>query len=244
MSDLPTTSDAAKLLAHLAQARPGHHTKVVAKELSRELALLRTFQSRRLAETHQDFFENPRYRPAAHFFLSDVYAPRDFSQRDADVQRFYDGVSKVLPERAVSILANVVELSHLTTQLDDKLCRALVDELAVTDSITPQQYAAGYRICDNYDDRVRQIKLVGDIGLGIDRLVHIPLVGVSLRLAHAPAVLAGWSELQSYLERGYSAFKHMRGASEFLMTVERREIMILDRLFADHPDPFAIHDAR
>jgi hypothetical protein len=242
MSDLPTSSDAAKLLTHLGQARPGTRTKVETKELPWELALLRAFQARRLAQTHQDFFDSPRYQPAVEFFLSDVYAPRDFSQRDADVQRFYEGLSKVLPERAVAVLGHVVELSHLTTELDAKLARALVDELGVTDTITPRQYAAGYRICDNYDERVHQIKLVGDIGLGLDRLVHIPFVGMSLRLAHAPAVLAGWSELQHFLERGFSAFKHMKGASEFLLTIERREIMILDRLFADHPDPFGIHD--
>lgn len=240
MSETPTASDAAKLLTHLAKARPGHHVKVEGKGLARDQALLRAFQAQRLAETHKDLLASRRYRPAAQFFLEDVYAPRDFSQRDADIQRFYEGVSKVLPARAVAILGDVVALSNLTNELDEKLGRVLVDELGVTESITPQQYAAGYRICDNYDDRVHQIKLISRIGYGIDKLVHIPLIGISLRLAHAPAVLAGWSELQRYLEHGFSAFKHMKGAAEFLDTVERREMEILDRIYAGHPEPFAI----
>ena len=242
MSDTPTASDAAHLLTNLAQARPGHHQQIAAHELPAELALLRTFQSRRLAMTHADLLASPRYHPAAEFFLTDVYAPRDFSQRDADLQRFYEGVSRVLPERAVSILAHVVALSNLTNDLDARLIRALVDELGVTDSITPQQYAAGYRICDNYDERLRQIKLIGDIGYGIDRLVHIPFVAIALRLAHAPAVLAGWSELQHYLEHGFTAFKHMKGAEGFLATIDHRETAILDRIFAGEVDPFAVSD--
>ncbi len=211
---------------------------VEARELLPEIVLLRAFQTRRLATTHADLLAHPRYRPAAQFFLTDVYAPRDFSQRDADLQRFYEGVRRVLPERAVTILADVIALANLTDELDGRLARALVDELGVTDDITPQQYAAGYRLCDNYDDRRQQIKLIGDIDRGIDRLIHIPFVAIALRLAHAPAVLAGWGELQHYLEKGFSAFKHMKGADEFLATVDRREMAILDRIFAAHPEPF------
>lgn len=239
-SDIPTSSDAARLLARLAQARPGHRVTVGTKELSRELKLLRTFQSRRLAATYRDLLANPRYSPATQFFLQDVYAPRDFSQRDADLLRFYQGVSKVLPERAVSILADVVVLSDLTNELDDQLCRALFDEVGVTDSITPQQYAEGYRVCDNYDVRLHQIHLIGRIGLGIDRLVRIPFVGITLRLAHAPAMMTGWVDLQNFLERGFNAFKQMKSATEFLQTIDQRETTILDHLFEDHPDPFAL----
>lgn len=234
----PTAGDAARLLTHLAAARPGHHQKVEARELAPEIALLRKFQSQRLARTHSDLLTSPRYRLAAQFFLDDVYAPRDFSQRDADLQRFYEGVRKVLPERAVAILADVVELAALTDQLDTQLAGVLVNRLGVADAITLEQYAEAYRICDNYEPRLHQINLINRIGLGIDRLVHIPLIGISLKLAHAPAVLAGWGELQGYLERGFAAFKHMKGAEGFLNAITTRETAILDRIFANHPEPF------
>jgi hypothetical protein len=238
MSEGPTAADAARLLTHLAQARPGHHRQVTARGLAPEIAMLRVLQSGRLARTHADLLASPRYRPAAQFFLNDVYAPRDFSQRDADLQRFYEGVSKVLPERAVSILADVVELAALTDNLDERLAGVLVNDLGVTDTIGFDQYAEAYRICDNYDLRLHQIQLIDHIGRGIDRLVQIPFIGLSLRLAHAPAVLAGWAELQGYLERGFAAFKHMKGADEFLGLITRREKDILDRIFAHDPDPF------
>jgi hypothetical protein len=240
MTEGPSATDAARLLTHLAQARPGHHRSVAPKELRPEIALLRSFQSERLATTHTDLLNSPRYRPAAQFFLNDVYAPRDFSQRDADLQRFYDGVSKVLPEKAVSILADVVELSTLTDGLDSRLADVLVRDLGMSEGVTLEQYAEAYRICDNYDERLHQIQLIDHIGRGIDRLVQIPFIGLSLRLAHAPAVLAGWSELQGYLERGFTAFKHMKGADGFLGAITRREKDILDRIYAGDIDPFRI----
>lgn len=239
---IPTAGDAAHLLTHLAQARPGHHRVVEARELPPAIALLRRFQSQRLARTHADLLAGPRYGPAARFFLSDVYAPRDFSQRDADMQRFYDGVRRVLPERAVAVLADVVQLSALTNDLDARLSHVLVNDLQATEAITPEQYAAAYRICDNYDERLRQIVLIEEIGRGIDRMIKIPFIAIALRLAHAPAVLAGWAELQGYLERGFSAFKHMKGADDFLNAIVGRETRILDAIFANAEEPFRVGD--
>ena len=63
----------------------------------------------------------------------------------------------------------MVALSNLTNALDERLARALVDELGVTDAITLERYAEAYRICDNYDERRRQIQMIDAIGRGIDR---------------------------------------------------------------------------
>jgi hypothetical protein len=240
MSDLPTAKDAAHILTHLAQARPGHHQAVQSQGLTPEVALLRTWQTGRLSRTYNDFLTSQRFRPAALFFLSDLYAPADFSQRNADLERFYDGLSKALPERALVVLAEGIKLHELTERLDARLAQALVEDLGVTDTITEDQYAEGYRICNNYDERLHQIRMIDIVGRGVDHMVRLPFVGIALRLAHTPAHLAGWQELQGFLERGFSAFKHMKGADEFLGTIQSRETRILDRIFAGDPHPFAI----
>src|SRR5690606_2458682 len=149
------------------------------------------------------------------FFLSDVYAPRDFSQRNYDIQKAYDAMRKALPERVIRTLGDTIELHQFTDELDEKLAKVLTEQLGVTDSLTAEQYAEGYRICDNHDDRVRQIVMIAAIGRSVDRLVRLPLVGMALKLALTPAHLTGWSELQGFLERGFAAFKQMKGAEEF-----------------------------
>ncbi len=237
---IPTAREAAQLLTHLVDARPGKHVKIEAGELTPEIRLLREWQSTRLAWTHHDLLENPRFRPATRFFLSDVYAPRDFSQRNFDIQKAYNAMRKAVPERAVHVLAETIELHQFTDELDAKLADALFDRLNVGDHLTPQSYAEAYRICDNYDDRVRQIDMIVKIGRSVDKIVRLPFIGLTLRLAHTPAVMAGWNELQGFLERGYAAFKHMKGAEEFLNVIETREKGILDRIYAGAPDPFGL----
>lgn len=235
---LPSARDAAQLLTHLVEARPGKHEKVEGAGLPPRLKLLREWQSTRLTFTHSDLLEHPRYRPATLFFLSDVYAPRDFSQRNYDIQKAYDAMRKAVPERVVHTLAETIELHQFTDELDTKLADVLFDQLGVVDIISHEQYAEAYRVCDNYDDRVRQIEMITAIGRSVDRIVRLPFIGLTLKLAHTPAHLAGWQELQGFLERGFAAFKRMKGAEEFLSLLVKREMAILDRIYAGHPDPF------
>lgn len=237
---IPTAREAARLLTHLVDARPGKHVKIEAGELPPQIRLLRQWQSTRLAWTHHDLLESPRFRPATTFFLSDVYAPRDFSQRNFDIQKAYNAMRKAVPERAVHVLAETIELHEFTDELDAKLANVLFNQLGIGEHITPESYAEAYRLCNNYDERVRQIDMIVKIGRSVDKIARLPFIGLTLRLAHAPAHLAGWHELQGFLERGYAAFKHMKGAGEFLNIIETREKSILDRIYAGDPDPFEL----
>lgn len=241
-TDVPSARDAAQLLTHLIEARPGKHEMVEAGELPPHIKLIREWQAARLANTHRDLLEHPRFRPATLFFLSDIYAPRDFSQRNHDIQKAYDAMRKAVPEKVIHTLKETIELHQFTDELDDLLAQALFEQLGVTDSITPELYAEGYRICNNYDDRVRQIDMIAAIGRSVDRIVRLPFIGITLKLAHTPAHMTGWSDLQGFLERGYAAFKHMKGAEDFLNIIITREMTILDRIFAGHPEPFTLTD--
>ena len=235
----PKLPDPVRLLVEL--QRGGEiHQQVEGKTLDPHTALLRAWQTERLAGTYADLLASNRYNPACRFFLDDLYAPRDFSQRDHDVKRFHTFISRFVPEAMLGILTDSIALNNLTHALDEALVRALVDKLGVAGAITPELYAEGYRICDNYVERARQIELIIKIGRQVDEAVRLPLVWTTLKLARGPAKRAGWIELQSFLERGYTAFKHMHGAEGFLRTVEGRETKILDQIFMGKARPFEV----
>ncbi|MCO6451626.1 MAG: hypothetical protein J5I90_12640 [Caldilineales bacterium] len=241
MSDNPTPQDAARLLAQLRRREEMSHRHVAGSGLAPEMALLRTWQSQRLTTTHADLLQSERYGPACRFFLDDIYAPRDFSQRNHDAERIHDFMMRFLPASTLRTLTLAIELNNFTDDLDEQLLVAMIDQLGLTDAITAEMYAEGYRICDNYEERAAQIRMVTEIGHGLQRLVRIPLVGWTLRLARGPAHRGGWYELQGFLERGFAAFKHMGGGvNGFLRTVESREMRILDQIFTEGPDPFSL----
>jgi hypothetical protein len=204
------------------------------------LALLRNWQSARLSQTYQDMLASPRYSAACRFFLSDLYAARDFSQRDQDIEHLYAIMSRILPDFLLGLVRNAIELNRLTSKLDQDLINALVNHLGVIDTISPESYAQAYRICDNYAERKYQIALIVLVGKQVDKGTRIPLVSATLRLARSPAQKAGWYALQDFLERGFAAFKQMHGADYFLQTMQQREMCILDQIFSGHPAPFSI----
>jgi len=223
-------------LGHYKQEQP----PVEQKGLGPQMAMLRKWQSERLKRTHADLLASPRYGPASRFFIEEIYAPRDFSQRDQDIEYLYEMMSRILPDILLSLVRNAAEINNLTNELDEALLQALVEDLGVTDQITEGLYARAYRICDNYDQRLYQIELLVKIGRQVDISTRLPLVGTALRLARGPARQAGWGDLHEFLSDGFMAFKHMHGAGEFLETVQERETRILNRIFARDPDPFRI----
>ena len=56
----------------------------------------------------------------------------------------------------------------------------------------------------------------------------------------APARNAGLGALHDFLARGLKAFRHMRGAEEFLRIIDRRERLINDRILGGVSEPFMV----
>ena len=240
MASDPTPPTAKQLLHDLQHNEAFQHQPVAGTELDPHLALLRTWQSARLATTYADLLADKQFRPACEFFLSDIYAPRDFSQRDHDTQRIHDFLSRVFPAHAVQLLTDVVELNSLSTELDHQLVRVLVDQLQVTDHITVELYAEGYRLCANNPEREHQIDLVTQIVTKVGEGSHLRVIGVGMKLVRGVVYRAGWNELYDFLQHGYDAFRQMRDVKSFVEIVAQRERRILSQIFSHHPNPLAI----
>lgn len=215
-----------------------HHEEIEQSGLDPKLALLRVWQAERLARTYADLLELPRYHPACLFFLEDIYAARDFSQRDHDLETMYEFIRRFVPDNISRPAALTIKLHRMTDALDQRLLDVLVTQLGVTDSISVEQYAEAYRRCGNYRERVDQIEAILEICEHIDGIVRNPLSGPALSLAKRPLSAAGYGEVMSFLERGYDSFKRMHGSRYFRRTLREREIGILDRIYAHDPDPF------
>ena len=228
------------MINFLSRGRLGVPRRVANIPVDPQLALLRQWQSERLARTYSDLLASSHYGPACRFFLSDLYGQYDLRQRDYDIRQVQHSMRRFLPVRILRSLNLVVELQELTLRLDQTLLQVLVDELGMTDAITTELYAEGYRICDNYAERARQIDLIVEVGQEVDQLVHMPFTSATLRITGRPVRLAGWSKLQDFLERGFAAFKTMGSAETFLHIIEQREGQILEKIFRGDPEPFNI----
>jgi hypothetical protein len=200
--------------------------------LAVRLTDVKAWQAARLAATYADFLRQPSYAAAVDFFLRDLYGPMDLSARDRDLLRVHGVMQRLLPATAVDALALALELEVLTQRLDF----AVAKEIGAG-PIDVDGYAAAYRAAGDRGGRERQIELIGATGRYLDRLVTRPGIRKLVRLTRAPAHAAGFGALQSFLERGLSAFAAMGGASSLLEAIASREHAILERLFAGIADP-------
>ena len=198
------------------------------------LVEVKAWQAARLARTYADLDADPRYNMATEFFLDDLYGAKDFSGRDEAMLRIYPVMVRTLPEAAVETAALAIEVDALSEELDRRVAAALEDG-----PITDASYGRVYRKVGTRAERMRQIELIDEVGRRLDALVVKPWIFTTLKLMRGPAKLAGLQDLQTFLERGFAAFRHMGGADHFLATIDGRETQILTRLFSGHPSPFS-----
>ncbi len=205
---------------------------------------LREWQSERFLRTYPDLMASKRYRPAAEFFLSDLYGPKDFSRRDEELERVLPLVTRVLPASAVHTLALGMELDVLSESFDSAMTRALrAGCRSAKADIGEASYASAYRACSNRPGREAQIALLIQIGEALDHVTRKPLLKAAIALIKRPAYATGLSALHDFLDRGFHAFCNINGAGEFLDIIRTRETLILERLFAGHPTPFDLERA-
>lgn len=239
MSDRDKAASTARLLEQLQRSQAFHVDGAVGVE--RELGILQSWQSARLARTYADLLASPRYRPAAEFFLDELYGNRNLRQREHDLARIVPVMTRVLPANVLHTAALGLELNALSRELDARLTRMLIAEFAFHDQLDESAYVAAYRRCASYDLRQHQIDLVERLGRDLRSIVPKRFIHAALKLAKKPAQLAGLGALHQFLESGFRAFRHMGAdAGTFVATIVDRESAILQQIRAGHPRPLEL----
>jgi hypothetical protein len=229
----------AELRRHLGQAKTLRAAANADPRDAEDRLRLRAWQADRLAATYSDLLDSERYCDAARFFLTDLYGPKDFSERDHEVERILPTLAATLPASGIRTVALAIEVDALSESLDSAMVAELRRADAI-DNIDAAAYARAYRRAGKRAERELQLALIGDVGEALAALTKKPLIHAALRIMRAPARLAGLAELHAFLENGYNAFHRMGDSSEFLATISLREGIVLRQLFDGAARPFEI----
>lgn len=236
-SDLDRSGCAAALATFLREARGWRLTAAADACLGRRRQRLREWQAARLATTHADLLASPRFGEAAAFFLDELYGPKDFSERDAEVERILPMLTAMLPVSGLRTILLAVEVDALSERFDAAMVGALGDRLEQP-ALTEDEYAAAYRTVGDRPGRALQIHLIIETGEALESLARNSLVRGILRMMRGPAHLAGLGELHCFLERGFEAFHGMvNDAEEFLTIIRERENAFSAALFSGRGMP-------
>lgn len=226
---------ARRLAEQLERSRLARLRQYDEQGLRPECRMLAAWQARRLRHTYRDLLETSRYRKAVEFFLTDLYGDKDFSGRDEGVERVYPIMSRVMPGPALMTISIGIELHAISQELDLDMVAMLWGEMGLQGPLTAQHYAEAYRRCGAHDARRRQIGIVREVGESLDSIVFKPFIYNAVKLARGPAKMAGLLELHDFIERGFVAFRAMKGSEEFIDAIVTRETTIMASILGGEP---------
>ena len=221
------SSDGQKILGFLNDVAAERSAQGSDPALAGRVRAVKAYQHARFAATYADMLSDRRYGPAANFFLNDLYGPHDFAERDGQFARIVPALVRLFPGDIVQTVAALAELHALSEQLDGEMARSIGPGL-----LDERSYGLAWRDVARPADRERQIQLMLDVGIALDRFTRKPLLRHSLRLMRGPAAAAGLGALQKFLENGFDTFREMRGAAGLLETIAQRERALAAELFA------------
>ncbi|MCP3954037.1 MAG: hypothetical protein GY697_17740 [Desulfobacterales bacterium] len=184
---------------------------------------LQGFQSARLNTTYADLKSDPQYEKIGVFFFEKLYAPEDFSFRDASIKKLQKILKGKVYRGMVSAVGQVIELHELSDRLDDRM---VADMLAagIGPDMDMDQYQEIYRGLDNYDERVYQINLSTEVTRAFHRLSRKWIVALSLKTVRTTAHMIGMGKIIDFIYEGYEGFRAIKSIDFFVDTVQEREL--------------------
>lgn len=194
---------------------------------------LQVFQTRRLRRDHQDLARRSEYQRLTEFLFTDIYGPRDFSERDRQMNALTPLVRR-LPGLTARDILMVFQLLTFSDALDE----TLVDQLIATGAgldFNEATYEQAYRMADNYRDRLCQLDRVRETLLHVHHLARNMLLGPALDSTQLLAAATGLGEIHGFLQHGYHALRPVRRIVTFVDIVDTRERERLERIFVNVP---------
>ena len=183
---------------------------------------LLNFQSERMNDRYIDLKSNPEYTEIGGFFFNRIYGPQDFSFRDQSIRQLYHSLEGVLPEAISNAIRQIIEFHELSEILDDQMVQKMM-EAGIRTDFDSETYCSIYRLADNFDQRLHQVRL----GIGLIETFHglsqKMLIKVAMAAAKKAANLLGIGEIMEFIDEGYNAFKKIKNIGYFLEQVEKRE---------------------
>ncbi|MEM7611214.1 MAG: hypothetical protein AAF270_06030 [Pseudomonadota bacterium] len=179
---------------------------------------------------YDDLRDRPGYDAAINFVVADLTGP-GIADRDRELARVVPAMTRLLPAAALSALAVAMELNARVLQINLNIERELRGKLAAAEPISERDYCLASRtVCDIGECRTL-VAMTRSAGESLERIIKVPMIGSLLRSMRLPARLAGVSDLQQFLEKGFRTVTAVDDVHTFLDVMEQRMSAVFERVF-------------
>jgi hypothetical protein len=212
---------AGRLSLYADRSNAVHQQYLSDPEMLRQYELFLAWQLDYMLPFFSEFEEHPETAAAVQFVVSDLMGT-GISARDSDIARVIPVMTRLLPDKAMQALASAMELNARTLEINFDVCTRLSKTVDIADGISEREYCDAFRRATTIEECLELIELTADLGKTLQRLVNIPLLGMTLRAMHRPAHAAGFGALQDFLEKGFTTFRGVEDVDCFLDRLSER----------------------
>ena len=189
-----------------------------------------TWQLEYMLPFYEDLRTTADRAAAVDFFVSDLTGI-NISVRDQEFAKVVPVMSRMLPAKALNVVATAMKLNARVLGINLSICRELYAEIAFDTKITPASYCSACRRASRLEECLELVHLTAEIGRSLDDVIRIPMMGLMLRAMRTPARLAGIGVLQIFLETGYKTFNALEDVDRFLDDMTVRMTEVFTRIF-------------
>lgn len=184
---------------------------------------------------YDDLRGRPGFDAAIDFVVTDLTGTGT-AKRDHDLERVAGVMSRSLPTRALEALVIAMRLNTRILAINVDIAALLADKLRAGAGISERDYCLASRQATSFAEFKSLIAMSREAGRALDRFAHLPFVRGISRSMRMPARLAGFGDLQAFLEKGLDTFLGVADVEEFLDLMEARITAVFRRVLEADPD--------
>ena len=204
-----------------------HHNNAT---LNAKLKEVQAWQQDRIKRTHSALFEQPKNKPMADYFLTQLYGGDEFKVLAEQIGRILPKAKKLerlAKESSLEAGSMGIQASILAIELDLHLAEWLVaQDLPVNE----ENMLAAYRAVDEASERRVQINNLKEVCYRTDKDLNSFMLKKAFALAKGAAYRHNFQPLYDFIDSGFKAMKPLKSVSSFIEPFCERELEIIDEV--------------
>ncbi len=190
----------------------------------------------RLETTYSDFILDQKgFDQIPSFFRDHLYSPPNKEARDAALDNLYHKLRSVTGPEMTENIHKLVLVNKLTDDLDLETGRALIQGPLKKlknriELLGLEHLLTAIGMVGRYEDRLRQIEMIGDSLTFFFSLSKLPLIKLVMAPIKVAASLVGAMELTQTMEAGYNLSRNIKDMKPFVEAFTARETKQLKEL--------------
>lgn len=210
-------------------------------QLQQRLLDVQAWQKQRMQQTHAKQFAEKHNVLMAEYFLNRLYGGPDFdtlAEQIARLTKYAHKAEKLIPDNAIKTGTLGIELAILAVKLDEEVAIQLLADHHANEPLTNEMMRVAYLKLDQGEQRLKQLHLLDQLGLGLDKYMRSFMVQAAFKMCRGPAHKYHFDVMYDFMQEGFTAMKPLKSAEKFVNDFTKVEREIVDKVHAGDLNPF------